>query len=243
LLTLGLHHPLGNNKSVYWSLPLAHLQYYGHPIQASRAAGQENSRISYQEFAYILLGCLFDGWKDFASTNEQGLLWIQRIGGILRLSAAKGFQDDAENDQNPAWLLYSKNVKEMVSQPSSERPEKPFWLNYLLTAAVQLTDCEESEIKAANQLMNLGRRRSSFLYLTSMSPSPLFGLSQVPVLLSILKSDLQRVQLLRVTCNQLKLDGSCFLISYMSSTGRPQTEYASVTHFHVPLKSGCSMGY
>lgn len=47
LLTLGLQHLREDNKSVYWSLPLAHLQYYGYPILASRTVGQENPRLSF----------------------------------------------------------------------------------------------------------------------------------------------------------------------------------------------------
>jgi hypothetical protein len=34
LLTLGLEQVRTDVKSVYWSLPLACLQYYGHPVQA-----------------------------------------------------------------------------------------------------------------------------------------------------------------------------------------------------------------
>ena len=228
LLTLGLQHIRDNNKSVYWSLPLAHLQFYGHPIRASRTTGQENSRVSYQQFAYIILGCLFVGWKDLASTNKKGLLWVQRIGRILKLPAAKDFDNDAEKDQNPAWLLYSKNVEERLPRRNPSSVEQPCWLNYLLSAAIQLNDCGEQERKAANQLMNLGRRRSSFLHSNSEAPSPLFSLSQVAVLLSVLKSDLQRVQLLRIICDQLKLDGSQFLILYISSTRERRTEYASL---------------
>lgn len=63
LLTLGLQHVREHTKSVYWSLPLAYLRYYGHPVKTSKTVGRENSRVTYKEFAYIILGCLFNGCK------------------------------------------------------------------------------------------------------------------------------------------------------------------------------------
>ena len=36
LLTLGLEHAREDTKSVCWSLPLACLQYYKHPVHTSR---------------------------------------------------------------------------------------------------------------------------------------------------------------------------------------------------------------
>ncbi|KAE9373081.1 hypothetical protein N431DRAFT_544236 [Stipitochalara longipes BDJ] len=59
LLTLGLQQVKEDTKSVHWSLPLACLQYYGHPVETSRTVGEENSRITRPQFAYIILGCIF----------------------------------------------------------------------------------------------------------------------------------------------------------------------------------------
>ena len=46
-----------------------------------------------------------------------------------------------------------------------------------------LVDYDESEQKAAHQLMNLGRRRATFLWTPSNIPPPhLFGISKIEVL-------------------------------------------------------------
>lgn len=86
LLTLGLEEALarrGDGKGVYWSLPLSRLQYYGDPVQTHRSVGQENSRITSKQLAYVVLGCTFDAWKKYATTNDEGLLWMDSLGEIL----------------------------------------------------------------------------------------------------------------------------------------------------------------
>lgn len=155
LLTLGLQHLREDKKSVYWSLPLACLQHYGYPVPTSRSTGSKTARVTYQQFAHILIECPFVGWKSFAQTNEEGLKWLQRLGNIAQLSGAR----------------------------VSLNPLVPTWLNFFVDAARELECCEASERKAAFQLISLGRRRSTFLYPNSQLISPLFSLSDTPVLL------------------------------------------------------------
>ncbi|KAE8441883.1 hypothetical protein EG329_004189 [Mollisiaceae sp. DMI_Dod_QoI] len=132
LLTLGLEEAQagrGDRKGVYWSLPLSRLQYYGHPVQAHRSVGQENSRITSKQFEYVVLGCIFDSWKKYAATNDEGLLWMDKLGEILGSDYLRRFT----------------------------------WLHHLVVAAWEIAGSEGLEKQAAHQLMNLGRRRSTFL--------------------------------------------------------------------------------
>lgn len=198
LLTLGLEDVRDDTKSVYWSLPLACLQYYGYPIQASRTVGLENSRITYQQFAFVVLGCLFNGWKDYATTNEEGLQWIDRLATRLGLSTQRQYA----------------------------HAHRPTWLIYILVAARRFGDCEGAEIIEAQKLMNLGRRWSTFLHPLECPP-PLFGLSQIRGLLAVLKSDQERVQCLRQLASHLELNGSNFFIRYVT-TKEGWIEYATV---------------
>jgi hypothetical protein len=202
------------------------LQHYGYPIQAYRTAGQENSRITYQQFAYIIMGCLFDGWGDFAATNEEGLKWVELLGNIVGLFTEHRI--DYSHQRACTWLVY------------------------LLVAARTLADLEEPEKKAADQLMKLSRRRSTFLHIPSQTP-PLFGLSQIDVLLPLLQSDQQRVDILRQFWHTLGVDESDFLVMYQSPTKNPphlmyskeyssrkmetRTEYATIQPYAtVPAK-------
>lgn len=209
-LTLGLEHVRDDTKSVYWSLPLACLQYYGHPIQASRSVGLENSRITYKQFAFVVLGCLFNGWKDYATTNEKGLQWVERLTAGLGLS----------------------------TQHQYSHAHRRTWLIYILVAARRFADCEGDEIIEAQKLMNLGRRWSTFLH-SPEYPPPLFGLSQIGVLLAVLKSDQECVQCLRQLASHLKLHGSDFFIRYVTSK-EGSIEYATVVPLRqVSLKRTC----
>jgi hypothetical protein len=176
------------------------LQYYGHPIHISRTAGQENTRITCEQFAYVILGCLFAGWRGYATTNDECLDWIQKLAGILDLHRLDRF----------------------------DHANKPTWLFYLVDAVDRFVDYDEYEKNAAYQLMNLGRRRSAFLHPFAGTPCPLFGLSQIDVFIAVLKGDQQRVQFLRQLCPRLKLEPSQFLIRYNPTPQIRHQEYASV---------------
>ncbi|PQE09762.1 hypothetical protein CJF32_00011256 [Rutstroemia sp. NJR-2017a WRK4] len=202
LLTLGLQGARNHQddmKSVYWSLPLSRLQYYGPPVQAHGSMGQANSRITYNQFAYVIIGCLFDSWKLYASTNDEGLQWMERLATIL----------------------------EAPSMSSIDQSEKLTWLQYLFAATRNLVECEDIERKAAHQLINLGRRRSAFLQAPERGSSPFFGLFGVDELSSVLSSH-RTVQCLRRICSHFQLR-SDFLIRYkILGSRRPMTCYASI---------------
>lgn len=177
ILTIGLEHVREDTKSVYWSLPLACLQYYGHPVKTSRTVGQDNSRVSYKQFTYVILGCLFAGWGQFARTNEEGLRWVKMLATAV-----------------------NKSLTKREAQSSLQ------WLSYLAAAEQEFFKYEESEMKSARQLMNLGRRRMSFLQPPSNIPPPLFCISQIGVQLSLLKHNAARIDHLRELCQNLGLD-------------------------------------
>lgn len=208
LLTLGLQHVRDDKKSVYWSIPLACLQHYGYPIRTFRTAGSDSARITYQQFAYIVLGCLFVCWGEFSRTNEEGLKWIQRVGDITQLS-----KTDSSN----------QNLFELG------------WLRYLIQAADEFQSHEYEERRTCIQLMNLGRRRPMFLYghprMQLRMPPPLFGLSQVKMLLSVLNAE-GRVQFLRERCSHLKINTTDIIIVYThDEDGETVKLYASI----IPL--------
>jgi hypothetical protein len=202
ILTLGLQQVRSESKSVYWSLPLACLQHYGHPIQTHRTLDQGNRRITFQQFAFILMGCLFDNWKEFARDNDQGIQWLEQLGRICRVST-------------------DHRIYQAHSLPCA-------WLIYLLQAIRGLSDCDESESRTARQLMNLGRRRSNFLQFQATASPPIFGLSRADLLLPLCSSDEHRMELLRRYSASLGLDGSDLLVLFHPAGNPDTTEYATV---------------
>jgi hypothetical protein len=209
LLTLGLEHVPELSKSVYWSLPLAHLQYYGHPVKTSKTIGRENSRVNFKEFAYIILGCLFNDWKAFAATNEQGIDWVLRLSSILGLS-------NDHRDLNSGG--------------------KVSWFSYLHSAAIELAVCDDCERKEENQLIALGKKWPEFLRPPAETLPPLFGLSQVDLILPILKSDQERIVFLRHLDAHYQFQLQESLIRYRPGTSTNETsepEFATVSPIHV----------
>lgn len=199
LLTLGLQSIQEGSQSVYWSLPLACLQYYGDPVQASRSMGQENSRIIYQQFAFVVLGCLFKAWNSLAPNNDDGLQWVERLSTVVGLTSSTC------GHAREAW-----------------------WLVHLSVAAQEFLDYEISEQRTAHQLMNLGRRFPGFLGLQAVGEPPLFGLAEIKLFVSVLRNDQQRVQCLRRYIYHHKLDLSRFLVKYRPSAKKSKVVWASV---------------
>jgi hypothetical protein len=181
LLTLGLQQIRGNDtKSVYWSLPLVCLQYYGNPVKTSRTVGEEISRITPHQFPYIISGCLFARWKDLAATNDGGLVWTESLAEISH----------------------------------SDGGGRIGWLSFLSAAAQALVDFDASERKAARQLMNLGRRRSTLLYFLLDDPPPLFGVAHLETFLGLAQNCEERLRILRRLYSLRKLDHPVLLIRY-----------------------------
>ena len=64
LITLGLASADPNrDDGIYWSLPLAHLRYYGDPVIRSASAGDQSSRVSIDQLQQVALGSILRAWE------------------------------------------------------------------------------------------------------------------------------------------------------------------------------------
>ena len=63
ILTIGLHHNGDTGMGVSWSLPLAHMRYYGDAPIVSRSLATDSSRISFEQLYQVTLGCLSTQWN------------------------------------------------------------------------------------------------------------------------------------------------------------------------------------
>ena len=57
LLTLGLQMDIQTDDSIFWSISLAYLRYYGDPVIARGSIGLDNTRITSDELILVMLGC------------------------------------------------------------------------------------------------------------------------------------------------------------------------------------------
>ena len=199
ILTLGLQ-VKSESRSVSWSLPLARLKYYGQPVRTTRSVGHDNTRISMDEFAYIVLGCIFSGWNDFAPGPDEGCEWLLKL-----------FPDGGNS-------FHKYEPQKLRNMPS--------WIRFLCQAADRLMKCTGIEREVAIRLESLGRRRPSLLCPIARQPAPLFGFSDLDTILPCLGSSDDRVALLRTVAADLNLQNDTYIIEYQRGTG--DIEYATV---------------
>jgi hypothetical protein len=63
IITIGLQNkPNHADQGVYWSLPLAHLRYYGRPVTTTRHAGIDQTQVSFDQFLCLAFGSLLSTW-------------------------------------------------------------------------------------------------------------------------------------------------------------------------------------
>jgi hypothetical protein len=68
IMTLGLEDRRRSGDGLYWSLPLAHLRYYGQPVRSEALLSSRTSRTSVNDLIFVALGSLIRRWC--ASTDE-----------------------------------------------------------------------------------------------------------------------------------------------------------------------------
>ena len=68
LLTLGFEDNETRQDGVFWSLPLAHMRYYGDPVIVRGSLGSDASKVSIDQFLLVALGSLLSCWR-VASTD------------------------------------------------------------------------------------------------------------------------------------------------------------------------------
>ncbi|KAL3422791.1 hypothetical protein PVAG01_04538 [Phlyctema vagabunda] len=205
ILTLGLKVLDSAEEGVSWSLPLACLQYYGHPVQASRSMVQDAGRVTFDQFIYMVLGCIFSAWGRFAQTNELGFQWLRSIASLVQPAMATGLSGEVAHHSNAIWL------------------------NLLVAAMERFEDYDDIEQRLAEQLIALGRRRSTFLYPSNMPRIPLFGLSHMSVLLPLLQKDELRIEFLRYFAKQERINNAAYVIRYRPDNGDVSMSYELVT--------------
>lgn len=134
ILTIGLQGPNDSEgNGLHWSLPLAHLRFYGGPVQRSQAIRCEGARLNLVEFNMAVLGCVLGGWHVKDEEVEKVIDWVSRLSNTL--------------------LTFSRG------QVNLERT----WLSILGDAASTFLSSEDLERKIFTKLLNLGRRHSSFI--------------------------------------------------------------------------------
>ncbi|KAI1383641.1 uncharacterized protein F4822DRAFT_83596 [Hypoxylon trugodes] len=140
ILTIGME-PNGfiSNGGLQWSLPLAHLRYYGDPVVRTGLVSTKGSRLSLVDFKMAVLGCVIGGWGVDDRGVEDALRWIKKLSRVIgRLSEASS-----------------------VMSGSS-------WLSILGEAAHMFLTSTGSNREFFTRVLNLGRNHAMFIGETSL---------------------------------------------------------------------------
>lgn len=199
ILTIGLQSSsVESEDGVYWSLPLAHLRYYGPPVLSAKSIGSHGSRISFDQLQQVALGCVFRDCG-FSTTD---ICEAAKFIVLLRDYMAKS----------------SRNVKH--EKPITPSMLSLTWFGQLATAANALLDSEGSDRELFKKLIERGKRRCP-RFLANISP-PMndgFGLCKPIVLLSLLRDQEERISTLRNVVARWKVDTKCSIIGYKDQRG------------------------
>ncbi|GKT49507.1 uncharacterized protein ColSpa_09688 [Colletotrichum spaethianum] len=221
-LTIGLEDAdQSQSKGVYWSLSLAHLRFYGDPIICQRSAAEDASRVTFNEFTLVALGCFLQKW---CAWTQHGL----EIPSVTNLIIALGrfvSRISGEFKSNPTMTIQEALPAYNLTLAASG------WIGVLAKACEMLE--ESNQIKEYQNLVKLGTRRgSSFLSPATGHPPRLFGLTSPEIVLNMLKST-SHVQLkaLRVLVSADKhLRNKNLFIKYRQGFGSNKWyEFATLT--------------
>ena len=135
ILTIGLQ--MDNTSKLtglHWSLPLAHLRYYGDPVPCTRSIAAEGSRLSLNEFHQAVLGCILGGWEIADADLNSAVQWIVDL----------------------SMLITRFTTEEGLACSNS-------WLDLLSITALAYIKSTGIERRIYTQLVNLGRKYFNFI--------------------------------------------------------------------------------
>ena len=201
IITLGLESVAGADMGVSWSLPLAHLRFYGDPVQSSRSTGHDASRIPAEQLIYVVLGVLFRNWVKTSSMIPLALRSLSKMHRCIKRAAQiEGGHEAAVREAEGIRKLY----------------DDCGWLNMLLSRAESFDNLHEHETEVPTKLMATGFRRFDEM-LDRENPLPqFFGLLNVQILFPLLKRDMmeERIRILRGVAARQKARPEEMIIRY-----------------------------
>ena len=201
IVTLGLESVAGADIGVYWSLPLAHLRFYGDPVQLIRSTGHDASRIPAEQLIYVVLGVLVRNWVKSSSMIPLALRWLSKIHCcIKRAIQAEGGHGARTRD--------AESIRKLFGDCG--------WLNLLLSSVESFNKLPEHEMEVPIKLMATGFRRFEGM-LDRENPLPqVFGLLEVPKIFPLIRTDMveERIRILRRVAVQQEANPAEMIIRY-----------------------------
>ncbi|KAJ2986287.1 hypothetical protein NUW58_g5100 [Xylaria curta] len=111
ILTVGLNwHGKLHGEGLQWSLPLAHLRYYGDPVIRTTKITTQGSRLTLDEFSMAVLGCVLGSWGIGDEEVENVIIWVAKLSKIVLLFCNAHAQDSFIRSQGFNRRLFMQLV-------------------------------------------------------------------------------------------------------------------------------------
>lgn len=174
LVTLGLQGKDFTDKGIYWSLPLAHLRYYGDPVTSTSTLNLNGSRMSIFQLLQVALGAFLTDWG-----NDE-LMAAETLALVVDL-----VRDCPPSERFNLGEDWSSN-----------------WLGVLGDAAKDLLQSAEPQRSEYLKLFRAGRRRYQSILAKAESLPSVLGLTLPGGFIEMMKGPEERVRALRtITAN------------------------------------------
>jgi hypothetical protein len=169
LVTLGLQGKDFTDKGIYWSLPLAHLRYYGDPVTSTSTLSLNKSRVSISQLLQVALGAFLSNW------GSDELMAAENLALVVDL-----VRDCPAGERFSLREDWSSN-----------------WLGVLGDAAKDLIQSTEPQRSEYLKLVRAGRRRYQSILAEAEALPPVLGLTLPRGFIEMMKGPEERVRALR----------------------------------------------
>lgn len=145
-------------------------------------AGYSNTRITMEQFAYVILGIVTSPWVTTGCVPDRSsaIRILQHFSSFAKTTLTKPCNNTARD--HPGFNQNSRHFA------------KTSWIGHLMHAVESYeTMDDETERNTAMKLIALGGRNKSFLCPVSSHPAPLFGLTKYSMMLPLMKDLESRV--------------------------------------------------
>ncbi|KAL4743798.1 hypothetical protein BDV11DRAFT_201663 [Aspergillus similis] len=188
ILTVGLSRTNANDDAgIQWSLPLAHLRYYGNPVQRTRLARVEGSRLTLVQFRQVVLGCVLGGWGVEPRQTASALKWIIELDEEIKAAILEHFRTTSAINLHRSWL------------------------SILAEAAHEHLYADDLDRRVYSRLLNLGRRKTGLI---GKPDRPFFGLSEPKIFVQLPPDVEGRIHCLRTIAQTTAFEPADIVIRY-----------------------------
>ena len=122
IITLGLANAdPDRDDGIYWSLPLAHLRYYGDPVTRTASAGDQSSRVSVDQLQQVALGSILGTWGRLGTDLSTPVELISTIFDIVYPDMIEG----------PGWVrMVASAAQRFLQSHGKERAAMSRLVNF-----------------------------------------------------------------------------------------------------------------